>query len=512
MDSSQNTKRIAKNTLLLYLRMIIITIVSFYTTRLTLQILGVEDFGIRNVICGITSFIGVVTTAMVNASQRFLAYDLGTSNSANYQSTFSMLVNVFLFITVAGIILLELIGPFCISKYLVIPDGRMYAAQWIYQFTIVGFVVSTMVVPYTSSIIVHEKMNIFAYISLFDAIVKLFVLYLLYITTYDKLIVVVLLTTTATIMTSVLYVIYCHRSFKECRYIKCWDKGILKKLLSFMGWNMFGSLTSIMNVQGQAILLNIFFGPIINAAKAIADSVQSLVQQFVSNFYLAVGPQIVKSYAAEDYGYTTKIVLMSSKFATYLLCLLCIPIIFNMKPLLCLWLGADSVSDIMVLFAQWSLAQTLAQSMDYPITQTVRATGDIKKYQIYIGVQTLSFIPLCYIAFKLGFPAITSMIILTSIYVLVQLSRVKFLTSILNIKYSDYYCNVVFPLVFVLILCFGANSILKINNDTFGGIIISLICSFIVCLCVILLFGMKKVEREYALQYILKMRNRRSNK
>ncbi len=290
MSVSQNNNRIAKNSMMLYIRTIVITIVSFYTTRITMQLLGAEDYGISNVISGIVGFMAIITNAMVNAAQRFLAFDLGKNDKTQFKRTFSMLLNIFFIVSLAGIIIMELVGPWMINRYLVIPPERLYAAHWIFQFTVIGFVTSTIVIPFTSVVIAYERMDVFAYVSLFDSILKLLVVFILYITPFDKLITVVLLTVLAHMVSNGCYVLYCYYKIESCHYIKCWDKKLLRNLSSFMGWNLFGTTTGILNVQGQAILLNMFFGPLINAAKAIADSVNRIVNMFLSNFYMAVGP------------------------------------------------------------------------------------------------------------------------------------------------------------------------------------------------------------------------------
>lgn len=504
MSDQHNNKRIAKNTLMLYMRMIVITIVSFYTTRITLQLLGVEDYGIRNVVSGIIGFMSIITTAMVNAAQRFLAFDLGKRDSDHFQRTFSMLINVFFVFSLIGVVLLEMIGPFLINHYLVIPPERIKAAHWIFQFSVVSFVVSTMVIPFTSAVIAYEKMNVFAYVSLLDAILKLVVVYLLYITPIDKLITVVFLTAVAHIISNFIYVVYCHAKLEGCRYYRCWDKELLNKLSSFMGWNLFGSATSVMNVHGQAILLNMFFGPVVNAAKGIADNVNTLAQSFVSNFYMAVGPQIVKTYANNDLEYTLWITITSTKLAFFLISLLALPLISNMEPILSLWLGKEYVSYEMVVFAQWTLIHSMIQSFDYPITQTVRATGDIKDYQIKTGLQTLSFIPICYIAFKLGAPAITSMIILVCVSSIVLLYRISKFSHILSITIGQYFRRVIVPAVVVVVAAGLLMSLMQVATDTIPKLILSLGMVFFETIIIIIIFGLNKKEKGFLMAIVKK--------
>ena len=503
MSDNQNNKRIARNSLMLYIRTIIITIVAFYTTRITMQLLGAEDYGISNVISGIIGFLAIITNAMVNAAQRFLAFDLGKNDKEQFNRTFSMLINLFAIVSVVGVILMELIGPWMINNYLVIPPDRLYAAHWIFQFSIVGFVASTMVIPFTSVVIAYEKMNVFAYVSLLDAGLKLGVVFLLYITPFDKLISVVFLTVLAYVLSSVVYVIYCHyKSF--CEYKKYWNKDLLKRLSSFMGWNLFGTATGILNVQGQAILLNMFFGPLINAAKAIADNVNRLVNTFVSNFFMAVGPQIVKTYANGEKDYTLRIVLYSSKLGFFLISMIGVPIIFNMEPLLQLWLGKEQVGDYMVSFSQWTLVLAMIQSFEYPITQTVRATGDIKNYQIVVGVLMILFIPICYALFKIGFDAIFSMITLTAITLFVLHYRIIKLCRILAIRTTLYYVKVMIPSVLVIMVSVLLVYINPIRKDTILLLLINMLVAFLITSFCSLFLGMTRNERQYAYSFVQK--------
>ena len=475
--------------------MIVITLVSFYTTRVILQILGVEDFGIRNVVSGIIGFMNIITTAMVNASQRFLAYDLGQRNQEQFRTTFSMLVNVFVIFTILGVVLLELVGPLLIAKVLSIPDERLFAAQIIFQFTVISFAISCLILPYTSAVIATEKMNIFAYISLLDAFLKLSVVFVLYYVSFDKLITVVGLTVVASFISNIVYFIYCTHRIEGCIYKRVWDKTLLNKLTSFMGWNLFGSATSVLNVQGQALLLNIFFGPVVNAAKAIADNVNSLAQQFIGNFYMAVGPQIVKSYAADDKSFTKQIVLYSSKFAFFLISAISIPLIKDMRPLLSLWLGSDQVTNEMIVFSSWVLILSMIQSMDYPITQTVRATGAIRKYQVVVGCQTLLFFPICLLAFICGSPAITSMIILCVIYGCVQFYRVVTLTKLLDVSIVEYYKSVVLPIILVVGISSISIYLINFKTSTVFRLFLSLLISFFIVLLCAFIFGINKNER-----------------
>ena len=445
-NNEQNNKRLAKNTIMLYLRMIVITIVSLYTARLVLQLLGVKDYGIYNVVGGIIGFMGVITGTMSSATQRFLSYDLGTGNIRKFSKTFSMLINIFVCFCVLGVLTLELIGPWFIANHLVIPGDRIVAAQWVFQFTIITFVLQTMLIPYQASIVSYERMGIYAYFSFIDVFFKLLSVVVLKYTTIDKLISYSFTYLLMSLVVNVVYIIYCRKYLSGCKYHYSWDKDLFRRMSSFAGWNLFGSLTSIMNSQGQAILLNIFFGPVVNAAKSIADKINQIVSSFVTNFFMALNPQIIKTYANGELSYTKELVVKSSKFSVFLLMLISFPLIFCMESILTLWLGKEQVSYEMVRFSQLILIYFTFETLQNPLSQVMRATGNIKQYQISVGVQTLSFIPICYIAFKLGFEAYVSLIILIIIYAFVHITRVVMVCPVLSLKIVDYLKLVILPI------------------------------------------------------------------
>ncbi len=499
-----NNKRIAKNTILLYIRMIITTLVSLFATRITLQLLGAEDFGIYNVVAGIIGFMDIIKGTMNSATQRFLAYDLGKNDPVQFRKTFSMLINLFSLVSIGGVIIMEIIGPYFVSNYLVIPSERIATAQWILQFTIIGFVLETMNIPHISSIVAYEKMGIYAYFTFFDVFFKLFAVFALYITPIDKLITYGALMLIVSLIRNVIIHIYCFKKLSGCRYAKIWDTSLFKRLTSYAGWNLFGSLTTVLNHQGLTIVLNMFFGPLVNTAKAIADKINGIIFSFCLNFFMAVSPQIIKSYASGDIGYTKKLVLKSSKVSFFLMLLFASPLILNMPDLLELWLGKEQVSKNMVIFSRLTLIWTLINSLESPITQVVRATGDIKKYQIVVGLQTLLFLPLCYVALKLGMPAYSSMIILILLYMTVHISRVKIVGTIIHTKMTNYFVDVIWPVlkvsILVLICMILAHMYFEHNLI---DVVLSMVTSFCVTLIIIIIIGFKKTERKYLIDLFL---------
>lgn len=495
-ESQLNNKRIAKNTMLLYMRMIVTTIVSLYTARLTLQLLGVEDYGIYNVVGGIIGFMGVVTSTMVSATQRFLAFDLGKGDIQQYKRTFSMLINLFAIFSFVAILLLECVGPYIITKYLVIPDERMFAAQCIFQFTLVTFALNTMIIPFTSSIVAYEKMGIYAYFTLLDVFFKLGLVYALYITTIDRLITYgALLTFFSGLITFINY-LYCKVKLKGCSYSRIWDRTLFKRMASYAGWNLFGSLSGVLCTYGQSILLNLFFGPIINAAKAIADKINHIISSFVTNFFMAVNPQIIKTYANGEYDYTKKLVLKSSRLAFMLMMVLSFPLILNMKSLLSLWLGENQVNEAMVIFSQLALVFALSTTLENPLTQAMRATGDIKKYQIIIGIQTLSFLPISCVLLYIGAPAYTTMIVLDLICFIAVISRVRLVSPKIQMKASEYTKGVLLPLILSILLSSSfLYPVTMIHIDNLMDLFVRLLLSVIIVLVSCVMVGLDTSER-----------------
>lgn len=511
MDKTKqdNNKRIAKNTLALYLRMLVTTIVSLFTARYTLIQLGIEDYGINNVVGGLIGFMSIITGTMISASQRFLAFELGKNDIKAFRKTFSMLINIFALFSIISLFFLELIGPFFIANYLVIPDERLYAAQCVFQFTILNFIVSSMIIPFSSAIIAYERINIYAYFAIIDVLGKLAILAALIYTPYDRLITLALLGSVISLTMSSINYMYCKKKLSGCSYTRVWDYSIFKKMSSFAGWNLFGSTSWVLIQQGQSIIINLFFGPTVNAAKAVADKINQIIVSFCNNFYMAVNPQITKTYARGEIEYTKQIVIKSSKFCFYLMLVLCVPIQCNMRELLELWLGENQVSDEMVIFSILVLCFTLINSLETPLSQTVRSTGNIKKYQICIGLQTLLFLPITYLCYTIGLPSYFSMVVLCIVYFIAHLSRVIIVSPILNMHPKEYFKNIFIPFIYVgvtsaVFLYLG----LSFEGDTLVKAIFRVLICFTIIIISIFIVGLNKKEKCYFITMIKNRINR----
>jgi len=468
-----------------------------------LEQLGVENFGIYNVVAGIVGFLGILNGTLVSATQRFLAYELGSGDVKSYNNVFSMLVTIFIFISLALLILAFAFGPYLIYNFIVIPDEKRVVAMWVYYFSVGTFFVSLITTPYVSSIIAHENFGIYSFISFVEVILKLLLVYGLYLSKFDKLLTYGFLTMGVSFLLSTIYCIYCIYKIKGCKYNFFFDKFIFHKLISYISWNLFGSVTTILNYQGQTLLLNFFFGPLVNASKSIADKINTTVGSFSNNYFMAVRPQIIKSYASGNYNHMFKLVNQSTKFSFFLLFLVTMPLIILMQGILKIWLGPTHVTDNMVLFSQLMLLFSLVNVFENPITTMIQATGNIKKYEIIIGSGVLLVLPICYLFFKNGLPSYYSLVVLIVTYFIAHLFRIIIANQQLGLSIRIYFNYVVVSiLISVIPSVFLSYYICKLFSDNFFG----LINSYFICLLISLLFifclGLDKFERNILTDFI----------
>lgn len=328
-NSSQNNKRIAKNTMLLYGRMFLMMLIGLYTSRVVLNALGVEDYGIYNVVGGLVTMFSMLSGSLSAAISRFITYELGKENQDKLSRIFSASVTIQLLLSLIIVILAELIGVWFLNEKMSIPSDRMVAANAVLQISIITFVINLISVPYNAVIIAHERMSAFAYISILEAIGKLVIASLIVASPLDKLIFYAILMCALSVLIRMIYGFYCKRHFNECSYHFRWDKGLLGQMFKFAGWNFFGAGSALLMTQGVNMLMNMFFGVTINAARGVANQVDSTVQQFVNNFTTAINPQITKSYASEDLPYMHKLVCIGSKYSFFLTWFFALPLLLE---------------------------------------------------------------------------------------------------------------------------------------------------------------------------------------
>lgn len=505
MSSDNSNKIIAKNTLLLYVRMFLTMTVSLYTSRVVLNTLGVEDYGLYNVTGGIIAMVSFLNTAMSSATQRYITFALGKGDKKQLSVVFSTSVQIHMAISVLVLILGETIGLWFVLNKLVVPEGREVAAMWVYQCSILASLISIISVPYNADIIANERMAAFAYISIIEVILKLLIVFVLTIISADKLISYAILVVCVQILIRFVYVRYCSRHFDESKYKHIVDKLLLREMASFAGWSFFGNFASVLYGQGVNILLNVFYGPVVNAARGIAVQVQTAIQQFASSFQVAVNPQITKSYATGDLERMQCLIFKSSRFSFFLLFLLILPIILETNFLLTIWL--KNVPNNAVIFTQIMLLIVLLNPFASPITIANQATGKIKLYQIVVGCTLMSIIPLSYIALKFGAPAYSVFIVHFIMETFAQFLRMFMMRKLIDLSLWQYMKNVYFP-VFVTV-AFSMILPILVHLQFVEGwlrfITVVLVSVFSVGLTT-LFIGLTKSERRFIFNKILRIR------
>jgi O-antigen/teichoic acid export membrane protein len=419
-----NTQRIAKNTLMLYFRQILIMLVSLYTVRVVLDTLGAEDYGIYNVVAGVVTMLSFLSGTMASAAQRFFAYEIGQNNIKHLREMFSLVVVTYVFISIVIFALGETVGLWFIETKLTIQYSRIIAAKWVFNCSLFSFIASVLSTPYQALIIAHEKMDIYAFVSLGETISKLLIVYLLLIISFDKLKLYGILVCFATILTTCTYRLYCRKKFKESKYLFYWNINEFKEILTFAWWNMIGSLANILSNQGINILLNIFFSPVVNAARAVAHQVNSALTTFSHNFYMAVRPQIVKYYSVGKLNEMNNLVIKSSKFSFYLIMLFSIPFLLETEHILGIWLKI--IPDYTIVFTRLIVINTLIDIFNHPLVSVIQATGKIKFYQLIISVAILSNFPIAYIFLRFGYSPEATMVISIIISLVCFMPRLYF--------------------------------------------------------------------------------------
>lgn len=500
-DVAANNRRIAKNTLMLYLRMLLIMAVSFYTSRVVLQTLGVVDYGIYNVVGGIVAMFGFLNSAMSSSTQRYLTFEFGRGDTERLKKVFVTSMNIHIMISVIVFVLAETIGLWLLYNKMTIPDERFNAAFWVYQCSILSTMVMFISVPYNATIIAHEKMSAFAYISILEVVLKLLIVYLLLIRDIDKLILYAVLMLTVQVIIRFIYNIYCTRHFEETKYSFLFDKPLFKEMLSFSGWNLWGNMAAVAYTQGLNILLNMFFGPVVNTARGVAVQVQQAVTQFSMNFQTAINPQITKSYAVEDYEYMHSLIFRSSRFTFFLLLCICLPVFMEAEALLGIWL--KEVPEYSAVFLRIILFVTIVDAVANPLMISAQATGHIKIYQSVVGGILLTILPIAYVVLKLGGNPQSVFIVHLLICTIAFIVRLFIIRPMIRLSLTKYIKEVIVRCG-VVGICAGAVSFavnLLLDSSLFSSIMEC--CISVLSVAVFsFMIGMTKNERDFIINKI----------
>lgn len=398
----RNNKTIAKNTLYLYFRTLFVMGITLFTSRIVLEMLGVDDYGIYSVVGGFVTMFSVLSSSLTAGSQRFLAYELGKENP-QIKTVFSTTITIHIFLALLIFVALESVGLWYLNYKMNIVPERLIAANWVFQCSVITFCVNLISIPYNAAIIAFEKMSAFAYISIFEATAKLGAVYALYAIQYDSLITYAVFMLVVAVILRLIYGIYCNKNFQDCRYNFSFNRQILKQILDFCGWNFIGSTAGILNIQGINLLINAFFGVALNAARGIAMQVDTAINTFVQNFMLAINPQITKSFAAGDFSNVNNMIYAGTRLAFFLFGLLCLPVFVSADFLLSVWL--KEVPPSTALFTKYAIVYTLCQNLSQCLYIAMLATGRIKKYQIIVGSLSIMAFPTAWLFFKIGLSA-----------------------------------------------------------------------------------------------------------
>ena len=498
-DTSANNKRIAKNTLLLYFRMLLLMAVSLYTSRVVLNALGVEDFGIYNVVGGVVAMFTVISGSLSAAISRFITFELGKSNENNLKKTFSAAVTIQLLLSLAIVILLETLGVWFLNFKMTIPADRLTAANWVLQFSIVTFVINLISVPYNATIIAHERMSAFAYISIFEAVGKLIIAFLIMVSPIDRLVFYAILMCAVAVSVRLMYERYCKKHFSECTYHFLWDKELLQRMFGFAGWNFIGSSAGVLRTQGINILLNIYFDPIVNAARGIAVQVNNAVSSFSTNFLMAVNPQIIKSYSQQDTERAYMLVMYGARFSFLLLSVISLPIISETEYILKLWLKI--VPDYSVVFVRLALILTIVEAISLPLVTLQQATGKIRNYQIVVGTLHMANFPTSFVFLHFGFnPEIVYLIAIGLAFISLY-ARLYMLKQVIDISIMKFNKDVVFRSITVaLLMSLSLFMVEGYIHNFFANIIFSLLIAVFWSIIV----GLKKQEFIYVYSKMIK--------
>lgn len=494
---SENNKRIAKNTLLLYIRMILLMLISLYTSRVILNQLGVQDFGIYNVVGGIVSMFSIISSSLSSAISRFITFELGKGDLKKLNKIFSASVTIQIALSLVIVILLDTLGIWFLNYKMVIPENRMEAANWVLQFSILAFVINLISVPYNAAIIAHEKMSAFAYISIYEGMSKLAIAFLIAISPIDKLIFYSAMTCVAAVSVRCVYGYYCKHHFEECSYKFYWDKSLLMQLFGFAGWSFIGNAAGILRSEGVNILLNLYFGPIVNAATGVATQVNNAISGFSNNFMTAVNPQIIKLFSKGDLSNSYLLVMNSARFSFMLMFAITTPVIVATPLLLKIWL--KTIPDYSIEFVRLILILSLVECICIPLVTLNQATGKIRNYQLVVGTIHLLNFPISWIGLKMGlFPAIVYFIAI-GLAMINLYARLYMLKRSLGISIGLFNKNVILKIIMVVIVAY---SLLIIEHSIVDNNIILLLSSIIVSLLTIYMIGIKEQERHYVINKI----------
>lgn len=473
---SANNKRIIKNTLLLYVRTFLLMVISLYTSRVVLEVLGVENYGIYNVVGGVVAMFTMISGSISTSISRFITFELGRGDIDKLSCVFSTSVNIQFAIALTVLVLGELLGIWFLENYINLPPNRLEAANWVLHCSLALFCINLISIPYNACIIAHEHMSAFAYVSILEGVLKLLICYLIMISPFDKLKTYALLLVIVAIIIRIIYGIYCSHYFNESRYKWIFSPSVLKEMMGFAGWSFMTNICYMLNTQGVNILINMFFGVTINAARGIATQVDGIITQFVGNFTMAINPQITKSYASGDNPGMFELVCRGAKFGYFMLLFIALPFLFEAEFMLNFWL--KEVPQYTVIFLRLTIIVSMMNMLGNTSYTACMATGKLKRYVIVISIVGFLIFPLTWISFKCGLPVESTYFASIIIYILVQFVRLYIMEGLLSFPPILFIKNVIIKVLIVTVVALLLPLILY-NMMDYGFlrlVVISFVC------------------------------------
>ena len=500
---SENSRRIARNTVLLYFRMFLLMAVGLFASRVILRALGENELGIYSTVAGVVTMFSILTGSMSSAISRFITFELGKKEK-DLSKVFSTAVAIQFILAAIIVVLAEPAGLWYISHKMVLPPDRIAAAQWVLQFTILSFIIQLVSVPYNADIIAHERMDAFAWISIFEALGKLAVAFAIMISPIDKLIFYAAMLAVVSLLTRMAYAIFCKRHFEESRAGVHLDRTTFRSMFSFAGWNFIGAGSGVLRDQGGNLLLNAFFGPIANAAWFFANQVNGAVQKFVTSFTTALNPQITKSYASGDREYMMRLIFRGSRLSIWLLLLVVYPIIFNAGFLVDLWLGASQAPENTVVFIRLVLIYIMIEAVSYTMVTAMLSTGNIRNYQLLVGSLQLLNLPVDYILLRMGAPAEVIYYVAGAVAILCLSARLFMLRKMIALPVGRFLREVLSRELVVAGLALVVPLLLSRSAmEGWGGFLLSVLATEISSCIIIWFIGCDHDEKDIILHKIL---------
>lgn len=508
LDNAQNNKRIAKNSLFMSLRMVVVLFLSLYTTRLILRILGIEDFGIFNVVGGFVSMFGFLNTSMSNGIQRFYNFEYSRNGEEGAHRVYCTAIHIQAILAIILFILCAVLGEWYIQVKMVIPTDRIFAAKCILYFSLFSFVFVILQVPYSAAIMAHERMDFYALISIIDAVLKLGVVLALSFIPYDNLIAYGILLFSICVFEFILYLGYCKKHFVEMKYELVLDKTLFLNMIGFSGWNIFGSFSGVMKEQGINLVLNLFFGPIVNAARGIAAQVNSGLQSFVANLTIPVRPQVIQSYAIGDIQRTLNLTYSISKISCAFLYMIALPLAWELEYVLQLWLG-DNIPAHTSSFVIIMLLISILNNLNAAVSGVVHATGEMKVYQLFTSLIAVSSVPLAYIALKLGAIPEWALLMVFITMIFAQAASLIILKRLITFSILAYCKQVLWPLLILFVMTIWIPYIIIIiMSPCFLRLVINILVSCISILLVLYFTGLNDGEKQLITEMTHKVKSK----